>query len=198
MTNNAVIVSDATTHGPTLELAIAAWLDAKAKRSGSLATRKRYVETIESFRHALRAQTGLDLDSEPTVAVGLFAQAWASQRRRTTRQGKAAVDDVSNATHNNRLAILSSFYTFARRRGLLPHLDNPIELLDRRPEQEYATAKSLDFATVESRLSAIDRRGSLEGARDYALLVVALHTGRRAAELAGLRYGDITFSDGGD
>lgn len=190
-TSRAVVASSAD--GPTLELAIAAWLDSKAKRSGSLATRRRYEDVLHGFRAELRERTGLDLDGD-WRAVGLFAQAWASKRRRTTRQGRAGEQDVANATHNNRLAILSSFYTFARRRGLLPTLDNPIELLDRRPEQEYATAKSLDFATVEQRLAAIDRRGSLEGARDYALLTVALHTGRRAAELAGLRYGDITVS----
>lgn len=188
----AVVISEAT--GPTLELAIAAWLDSKSKRSGSRATFIRYHDVITSFRRELHDH-GLELDDD-WRAVGLVAQAWASQRRRTTRQGKAGAQDVTNATYNNRLAILSSFYTFVRKRGLLPNVKSPIEALDRRPEQEYRTAKALDALTVKRRLAAIDTQ-TLDGSRDYSLLVVGLQTGRRASELAQLCYGDIAFAGDG-
>jgi integrase/recombinase XerC len=46
--------------------------------------------------------------------------------------------------------------------------------------------------TVEQRLAAIDRE-SLEGKRDYALLTLAFTSGRRRAELAALRWGDLSF-----
>src|SRR5205085_2189818 len=43
---------------------------------------------------------------------------------------------------------------------------------------------------VEQGLDNIDR-DSIEGMRDYALLAVALATGRRASEMAGLRGRDV-------
>jgi integrase len=119
-------------------------------------------------------QTGrLDLDSDPR-AVALAAQGWAGQ-------GAPAP-----ATFNQRLAILSSFYSFARKRGLLA-VENPIGLVERRPVQAYATAS---VPNVRSALASIDR-SDLAGLRDYAILAIALTTGRRVAELAALRWKDV-------
>src|SRR5215472_4719490 len=58
----------------------------------------------------------------------------------------------------------------------------------RRPVQAYARAAAEKIAPeeVEGGMDAIDRK-SLQGLRDYALLTVALATGRRASELVGLR-----------
>src|SRR5215218_6224562 len=92
-------------------LALAAWLDAKAGRSQSAETRVKYRSTLESFRAATRT-AGLDLDADPD-ALGLLAQAWA---------GASA---PAAATYNQRLAIVSSFYTFAHKRALL-RMANPI------------------------------------------------------------------------
>jgi integrase/recombinase XerC len=88
------------------------------------------------------------------------------------------------STHNQRLAILSSFYTFAERRGLVAG-GNPIRLVDRRPVQAYASAEPLSAAIVEQRVRAIDRT-TLLGKRDYALLAVFLQTGGRLFEVAAL------------
>jgi integrase len=162
-----------------LELAIAAWLEEKTRRSAK--TRRAYLDTMQRFRWALQ-HVGLDLDSEPE-RVADVAQAWVGQPWGTLRQG------VSANTRNQRLAILSSFYTHARKRR---HLlgDNPMALLDRESVQSYAKAQPLDAGDVAGRLAAIDRR-TPAGARDYALLVLALQTGRRASELASLRWGDV-------
>lgn len=158
-----------------LDLAIAAWVDAKAGRSGSDRTRRAYADTLASFRQALHA-AGLELDA-PAAAVALAAQGWAG------------LGAPSPATFNQRLAILSSFYTFARKQGL-PLAEHPIERVERRRVQRYATAKALSLADVRARLAAIDRT-TAEGQRDYCLLAVGLQTGRRVAELAGLRWGDV-------
>jgi len=48
-------------------------------------------------------------------------------------------------------------------------------------------AHHLASSTVKSGLARIDR-STPEGLRDYALLSIALATGRRASEIAGLRY----------
>lgn len=164
-------------HSP-IDLALAAWLDAKATRTGSVRTAGTYRELMGAFRQML-LDRGFDLDADP-ARVALLAQAWAGR------------GDPAPATHNQRLAVLSSFYTYARRRGLLA-LDNPIERVDRRPVQGYAGARPLPYLKVRARLAAIDRT-TLVGKRDYALLAVALQTGRRVSELAGVRIGDMSLS----
>ena len=162
---------------PPIELAIAAWLDAKSKKSGSVKTARAYQDTIVDFR-AILLSSGLDLDSDPRP-IALTAQAFAGSRKSGQARG------VSASTYNQRLAILSSFYAHARKQGLLD-IDNPIARVDRRSAHAYQHAQPLDKASVAKALKAIDR-SSIEGKRDYTLLTVALSTGRRVAELAGLR-----------
>jgi site-specific recombinase XerD len=176
------------THGG-LDGLIAAWLH--EKQGGSLRTAHEYRAVLGSFRAALQA-VGLDLDSnrpdhDDISAIALVAQTWADQRSpNALRQGT-----VSPATHNLRLNIVSSFYVYAIKHRQLR--ENPIALVARRKVQRYAQAQPLPAAEVQQRLQAIDR-GTLAGQRDYALLLVALTTGRRLSELAGLRRGDVQFS----
>lgn len=155
-----------------LDYAIAAWLHA---HSSSPRTLRAYQDTFSSFRAALD-RAGLAVTSAPRD-VALVLQGWAS------------AGDASASTHNQRLAIISSFYRFAQRRQLL-QVDNPAQLVDRCKVQAYASAVPLSAASVTTSLRAIDR-STLAGKRDYALLAVALHTGRRVAELADLRRGDV-------
>jgi integrase len=175
----------------TIETAIAAWLDSKCGRSGSEKTTKAYRETLYQFR-SLLWRFGLDLDGGPQGdmdAASLAAQGWANMRAESSPlPGR----DVAASTYNQRLAILSSFYAYARKTKLLV-VENPIDTIDRHSVQEYANAVPLDRGEVEKRLEAMDRP-DLVGQRDYALLSVAFSTGRRAAELAGLRWGDIHVS----
>jgi len=170
---------------PPIALAIAAWLDAKSKRSGSRKTARAYADAIADFRNALLT-VGLDLDSDPRP-VSLTAQAFAGSRKKG--QG-----DVSASTYNQRLAIISSFYAYARKQGLLD-IDNPIARLDRRSAHAYQHAQPIEQSALTKALKAIDRT-SIEGKRDYALLSVALSTGRRVAELAALRRADLYITNG--
>jgi hypothetical protein len=57
----------------------------------------------------------------------------------------------------------------------------------------YATSRALDFEELRQKLAAIDRT-TLQGKRDFALLMVALQTGRRREELAQLRMGDVEMT----
>lgn len=190
--SNAVVILERDP-GPTLDLAIAAWLDAKHQRTGSSKTRRSYEDAVTRFRAYCQQTARIDLDGDPR-AIALCAQAWAASRWSERRIGVP----VAANTYNQRLAALSSFYAFAKKRGLLPEhvTENPLDLLDRRPTQAYSGALPLDYETLAARLAAIERT-TLAGKRDYALLLVALTTGRRAAELAGLQVGDITWTDGG-
>ena len=156
-----------------LDALIAAWLAAKQGRSGSAATARTYAAELASFRSALHS-AGLDLDADPR-ALALALQAWAD------RGAPAA------ATYTRRRAVVSSFYAYAVRHGLLPA--NPAERVERRVVDPYRAAPPA-AATVRARLAAIDRT-TLAGLRDYALLALALATGRRLAEVAALRQGDL-------
>jgi integrase len=64
---------------------------------------------------------------------------------------------------------------------------NPIERVKRRKIGAKDAARHLTASQVKKGLQQIDR-STAEGLRDYTLLSLALSTGRRSSELAGLRY----------
>jgi site-specific recombinase XerD len=163
-----------------LENCIEGWITTKTRRSGSEKTRAAYTWTITQFRERL-AQAGLDLDSDATL-IARAAEAWAS----TGHDGRA----IAPSTHNQRLAILSSFYRYAMTWRIITV--NPIALAERRPRQTSHAALPMPSQEMKARLAAIDRN-TPEGLRDFALLSVALTTGRRVGELAGMRYGHLSM-----
>lgn len=157
-----------------IEQCIDAWLNEKTGLSESVKTHAAYQETLTQFRGLLSTQ-GLDLDAETSLVFPL-AQGWA---------GSSTVGrDVAASTFNQRLAILSSFYEYAIRADVLER--NPITKVKRRKLGAKDGARALKPAQVKAGLQKIDRSAA-EGLRDYALLSVALTTGHRASELAGLR-----------
>jgi len=159
---------------------VAAWLKALAGRSGSAETLTAYRDGMADFRDKLH-QVGLDLDGDPHK-IALAAQGWAG----SSKVGR----EVAPATFNQRLAILSSFYEYCIKQELLTL--NPIRRIDRRTVHQYAGAMPLGAPTVRDKLKEIDRTTPI-GARDYALLSVALKTGRRLSELTGLRWADLSI-----
>jgi len=167
----------------SLDLAISAWLDVKFHKSTSMKTRKAYEDTITQFRAGLERE-GLDLDSD-RAQVSLLAQAFAGFSAR----GK----QVKGATFNHRLAVLSSFYSYAKKRDLVEH--NPMEWIDRAKVQAYAGVQPLDQDDVINDLRMIDR-STPDGARDYALLAIYLEMGWRCSEVAGLCWGNVTLRNG--
>jgi integrase/recombinase XerD len=169
----------------TLDQVLTAWLHAKSTRTESAKTERAYGDAIAKFRAVLQ-DAGMDLDSPNMALISTLAQGWASKNTKTGGL-------VSSATFNQRLAILSSFYTYAIKKGVCS--SNPILLIDRRPTSHPNAAHSIESETVNKALADIDRE-SIEGLRNHALLTLALATGRRARELAGLRWGHIRISAG--
>lgn len=171
---NAVIEQRAPAH-PSLDSLIAGWLEEKTGRTQSQRTHDAYQDTLAAFRHFLQ-ELGLDLDS-PVPYLVSAAKKWAAL---SARPGA----EIANSTYNLRLAILSSFYRYWQYALPEQEVPNPIARCKRRPVQNYASAQPLSpgqltgFATI--------KRTGLAGLRDYALLAVALSTGRRASELAAL------------
>lgn len=178
----------------TIDLAISVWLDAKEHKSGSQRTRKLYERTITNFRALLRS-VGYDLDPDSNIAGEITEQSRRNACREIAlaAQGFAAMSasekPVSEATYNNRLAILSSFYEFAKWRDFFT-ADNPLRKVERASVQLYKDVQPLDANEVKRRLKLIDRSDPM-GARDYAMLAIFFQTGRRLAEVVNLHWRDV-------
>jgi len=203
-----VVYTAQVSDGNVMNLAIGAWLHAKFQRSRSVKTRMTYSAILQAFRSQLLSH-GLDLDAadprqvvatlgtsshtaesdttlgdalaERTRTLALAAQAFAAQPA-TTRYGARP---VAPTTANLRLAAISSFYRYALRHDFLRG-GNPVERVERLAVQSYAAARPLAYDDLRVRLAEIDL-ATPAGLRDYALLLLGLHTGRRVSELAGLR-----------
>jgi integrase/recombinase XerC len=170
-----------------LEVTMVGWIHAKAQKSGSEKTRRAYTDTLSQFRAWLQKE-GLDLDSpseQATVQISFLAQAYAGHSLRGRQ--------VRPATFNHRLAILSSFYEYAKGKQLVTL--NPIDGVERSKVQAYAGARPLDQETTQAAFAEIDRQ-TPQGKRDYALLAVLLQTGRRLQEVASLQLSHLTLSQG--
>ena len=180
----------------TLDSAIAEWIANKEKRTGSKKTATAYRETMISFRAFLhQAPTGgpgFDLLSNP-IDIARIAALWANMRLATSEQNKKRLRSgpVAPATYNQRLAILSSFYTFVQD-TYKSDIPNPIKDVAKRPVQAYAAAVPLSEDELEQ-LDDIDRE-TPAGRRDYAILAVALATGRRASEITGLQWRHVRIT----
>lgn len=180
--------------GNHIDLVISVWLDAKEHKSGSARTRKLYERTITNFRALLRS-VGYDLDPDANIAGEITEQSRRNACREIAlaAQGFAALSStakpVSEATYNNRLAILSSFYEFARWRDFFT-ADNPLRKVERASVQLYKDVQPLDAGEVKRRLKLIDRSDPM-GARDYAMLAIFFQTGRRLAEVVNLHWRDV-------
>ena len=174
---------------------IALWIKTKTETSESSRTRESYERAIAAFRD-MALTAGIDLDGFPSkdpvqhrtgdemehalAALGLIAQAWAS----SAHKEKQLQEGISANTYNNRLTIISSFYTFGKERRLL-RMDNPIEQIERRKIQDYISARPLFNDQIAAALEKINKQ-TLAGKRDYALLLLLLGTGRRASEVRTL------------
>lgn len=207
-----VIYDSQMSGNDAMNLAIAAWLHAKFQRSRSVKTETTYSAILRAYRALLLAR-GLDLDAadprrvvaamgaqaaadaaaladlvvERTRALAIAAQVYAAQPA-PTRYGTRP---VAATTANLRLAAISSFYRYALRHDFLRG-GNPIERVERQSVQSYAAARPLSYDELRTRLAEIDLT-TAAGLRDYALLLLGLHTGRRLSELAGLRREHIVI-----
>ena len=164
-------VGEAVTMSPRLNLAVASWL---GEYDAAPLTRTSYTAELQCFVATLQ-RGNLALDSTPGL-VAIVARTHANR------------GNVRATSFNKRLSTLSSFYRHAIRHDLVDI--NPIDTIKRRCVKRYAQSQALDVGDVKRRLAQIDRT-TLAGLRDYALLSVALITGRRRAELAGLRAGHV-------
>jgi site-specific recombinase XerD len=157
--------------------------------------RKASPHTIASYRDTFRllvsfAQRQLNkLPCELTIEdldasfLGAFLDYLEHQRNNSAR------------SRNARLAAIHSFFRYAMLQE--PQYAALAERVLAMPSKRY-TRRPIAFLTppeVEALLAAPDPR-TWAGLRDRTLLLVAIQTGLRAAELIGLRYDDVELGAG--
>lgn len=179
--STALVISSGNDFRMNLDQCVLAWLHAKSTRTDSEDTKKTYTFLMDSFRSELEKYNA-DLDSDPHL-IAVIVQGWAAY---SSQKGK-----VAPATFNHRLAVISSFFRYAIKHEVLK--ENPINIAERRPVEARDYAMPIEFDELQKRLAKIDRR-FLPGKRDYALLSVAVTTGRRSKELASMKMGDLQFT----
>lgn len=105
---------------------------------------------------------------------------------------------LAESSVNLRLAACSSFYDYGierytqieegKERGAFNF--NPFSRVKRARVQKYGKSAPLEVKQITRLLDQPDRR-TMRGARDYAMLLFAILTGRRANEMCQLRWRDI-------
>ena len=171
------------TFGKAMSAAIAAWADATTDAS----SRRRK----DLLRDKVRALADFFefVGTGPDQVTSIDVKEW--QLELEQRQ-------LSPSTVYGMISRISSFYTWAakdpRMAEQLPR--NPVELARPKAPKSYQSesTKALDDGQVLALLAEVRARadsGSIVGKRDYALLLHYLLTGRRRAEVLGLRWGDL-------
>jgi site-specific recombinase XerD len=94
----------------------------------------------------------------------------------------------SSTTIGARIACLSSFYRFLIRMGLV--VSNPCDAVER-PRAIQSVARGYSADEVRRLLAVVP--DTVAGRRDRAILLVLVLTGRRRAEVIGLRAGDLSL-----
>ena len=151
--------------------------------------------TIGSYRDAFRLllafaskQAGkppceLDIDDLDAPLIGAFLDHLEVDRGSSPR------------TRNNRLAAIHSLYRYAALRH--PEHLQTIGRVMAIPAKRYErnNVGYLNLEEIKALLGA-PNRGTWLGRRDHALLLVAIQTGLRVAELIGLRIRDVSLAAG--
>jgi integrase/recombinase XerC len=149
-----------------------AFLAEKLRRSGSR-------RTVESYSRMLWPLFR-DLGKTPDQVKPADVLAWVHGIGLSGRV-------PSSTTVGARIACLSSFYRFTVRMGILKA--NPCDALER-PRSMAAPARGYSADEVRRLLAVVP--DTVAGRRDRAILLTLVLTGRRRAEVIGLRAGDLS------
>ncbi|MGR6998843.1 tyrosine-type recombinase/integrase [Yinghuangia aomiensis] len=119
------------------------------------------------------------------------AAAWAESMRRTSNPDGSR--RISEATIARRLAVASSFYTYAVDDDAVPLADNPVAKVRRpKPDQDGDDIPWLDAAGAKALLAA----AAAHSPRAHALVAVMLTTGARVSEVLGADARDLRLVGG--
>src|SRR5664279_4904714 len=153
--------------------ALYAFLVEKGNRSGS----RRTVESYSRMLWPFFAERSLTPDRvKPGDVLG-----WVHGIGRSGRT-------PSSTTVGARIACLSSFYRFLIRMGLV--VSNPTDAVER-PRAIQSPARGYTADEVRRLLAVVP--DTVAGRRDRAILLVLILTGRRRAEVLGLKARDLSI-----
>jgi site-specific recombinase XerD len=158
------------------ERALYAFLAEKERRSGSRRTVEGYSRMLQHFFGAV----GKPPERVTSPEVFAFAHGVGLSGR-----------EPSAVTIGARMACVSSFYRFLIRMGLVA--SNPCDQLER-PRVSPSPPRGLTAEDIRKLLAAIP--DTPVGLRDRAIILVLTLTGRRRAEVLGLKRGDISCENG--
>jgi integrase/recombinase XerC len=153
--------------------ALYAFLVEKGNRSGS----RRTVESYSRMLWPFFAERSLTPDRVKPGDV----LAWVHGIGRSGRT-------PSSTTVGARIACLSSFFRFLIRMGLA--VSNPCDAVER-PRSVQSVARGYSADEVRRLLDVVPT-DTVAGQRDRAILLTLVLTGRRRAEVIGLRAGDLS------
>lgn len=172
--NNHVAYLDESAAG--WERSLYAFLAEKERRSGSLRTVQSYSRMLQDF-FGRAGRT-----PEQVRAQDVFSWAYG-----IGLSGKTP----GPITIGARIACVSSFFRFLIRMGVLAA--NPCDAIER-PRVIQSTPKGLSREQIQRLLEVLP--DTLVGARDRAIILVLIFTGRRRAEVMGLKTSDLSFDEG--
>ena len=153
--------------------ALYGFLVEKGNRSGS----KRTVESYSRMLWPFFADLGKTPERVKPAEVLAFVHGIGKSGR-----------TPSATTVGARIACLSSFYRFLIRMDLV--VANPCDAVER-PRAIQSVARGYSADEVRRLLAVVP--DTLAGRRDRAILLTLVLTGRRRAEVIGLRSGDLSF-----
>ena len=168
--NPRLLPAAASDDGQGWQQTVVAFLAEKERRSGSRRTVEGYARMLWPFL----SQVGSPDKVTPAHVLG-----WAHGIGLSGRE-------PSSATVGARIACLSSYFRFLIR-GIATA--NPCDALER-PRTIQAVARGYSAAEVQRILAVIP--DTVRGRRDRAIILVLVLTGRRRAEVIGLRVGDLS------
>lgn len=171
--NPQPLLPTATGASSAWDEALYAFLVEKGNRSGSLRTVESYSRMLWPFFRAL----GKTPDRVTPGDVLAFAHGIGASGR-----------TPSAATIGARIACLSAFYRFLIRMSLVS--GNPCDAVER-PKTVPSPARGYNAEEVRRLLAAVP--DTVRGRRDRAILLTLILTGRRRAEVLGLRAGDLSI-----
>jgi integrase/recombinase XerC len=157
----------------TWDRTLYAFLAEKHRRSGSR-------RTVDAYSRMLNEFFGR-ASKTPDQVTSADAFGWAYG---TGLSGK----EPGSVTIGARLACLSSYFKFLIRMKVLP--SNPCDALDR-PRISPGVPRGLSGDDIRRLLAVLPE--TPVGLRDRAIMLTLTFTGRRRAEVLGLKAGDITF-----
>lgn len=160
-----------------------------------VAQRRCSPNTIAAYRDAFRLLLGFVQRTFGTPPAKLQLEALDAGVISAFLDHLEADRGVTVTTRNARLAAVHSFFGFAALRH--PEHAALIQRVLAIPAKRTGRApiSYLTRAEIDAVLAAPDRTCRL-GRRDHALLLVAVETGLRVAELCGLRRADVTLGTG--